>query len=102
MIFGNRYQFFFSPRLIIKTNQSRASLIVLRCAEGKRLGRVMKKSVEDRMEGGARQAKGEVKQETGRIARNRSMQAKGFAEKHVGKAQRAVGRAKAKMENEDV
>lgn len=53
----------------------------------------MKKSVEDRMEGAAREAKGKVKQETGRITRNRSLQAEGFVEKHAGKAQRAAGRA---------
>lgn len=47
------------------------------------------------MEGAARQAKGKVKQEAGRITRNRSMQAEGMVEKHTGKAQRAVGRAKA-------
>jgi uncharacterized protein YjbJ (UPF0337 family) len=58
----------------------------------------MRKSAEDRMEGAARQAKGKVKQETGRITRNRSMQAEGFVEKHVGKAQRAVGRTEAKAE----
>ena len=54
----------------------------------------MKKSVEDRAEGAARQAKGKVKQEVGRITRNRSMQAEGFVEKHAGKAQRAAGRAR--------
>lgn len=61
----------------------------------------MRKSVEDRMEGAARQAKGKVKQEAGRITRNRSMQAEGFVEKHAGKAQRSVGRAKAKVERSD-
>ena len=58
----------------------------------------MKKSVEDRIEGSARQAKGAVKQEVGRVTRNRSMQAEGFVEKNVGKAQRAVGRSKEKRE----
>ena len=43
------------------------------------------------MEGTARQIKGKVKQETGRITRNRSLQVKGMVEKNVGKAQR--GRA---------
>jgi uncharacterized protein YjbJ (UPF0337 family) len=56
----------------------------------------MRKSAEDRIEGTARQAKGKIKQETGRITRNRSLQAKGMMEKQAGKAQRAVGRAKAK------
>ena len=59
----------------------------------------MKKSTEDRMEGSVRQAKGKIKQETGRITRNRSLQAKGMVEKNAGKAQRALGRAKAKSEN---
>lgn len=61
----------------------------------------MKKSAEDRVEGGAREAKGRVKQEVGRITRNRSMQAKGAAERVTGKAQRARGRIKAKMEDND-
>lgn len=58
----------------------------------------MKKSTEDRVEGAVREAKGKIKQETGRITRNRSLQAKGLVEKHAGKAQRAVGRTKAKSE----
>jgi uncharacterized protein YjbJ (UPF0337 family) len=58
----------------------------------------MKKSIEDRSEGAARQTKGKIKQETGRITRNRSLQAKGFVEKHAGKAQRASGRARSKTE----
>ena len=63
----------------------------------------MKKSAEDRMEGTGRQVKGKIKQETGRITRNRSLQAKGMVEKNVGKAQRAIGRAKARTEkNEDL
>jgi uncharacterized protein YjbJ (UPF0337 family) len=63
----------------------------------------MKKSTEDRIEGAAREAKGKVKQEAGRITRNRTMQAKGFVEKNAGKAQRAVGNAKraVKKETED-
>ena len=60
----------------------------------------MKKSVEDRVQGSARQAKGAVKQEVGRVTRNRSMQAEGFVEKQAGKAQRAVGRSKAKRERD--
>jgi len=59
----------------------------------------MKKSTEDRTEGAARQISGKIKQETGRITRNRSLQAKGMVEKNVGKAQQALGRAKAKKEN---
>lgn len=51
----------------------------------------MKKSVEDQMQGAARQAKGKIKQETGRITRNRNLQAKGMVEKNVGKAQRTFG-----------
>ena len=61
----------------------------------------MKKSVEDRMEGGLREAKGRVKQETGRITRNRSMQAEGVLERGKGKAQRAKGRVRARMEERD-
>ena len=53
----------------------------------------MRKSAEDRMEGTARQIKGKVKQETGRLTRNRSLQVKGAVEKNIGKAQRALGRA---------
>ena len=58
----------------------------------------MKKSTEDRVEGAVREAKGKIKQETGRITRNRSLQAKGVVEKNVGKAQRALGNAEAKRE----
>lgn len=58
----------------------------------------MRKSTEDRIEGAARQTSGKIKQETGRITRNRSLQVKGMVEKNVGKAQRAMGRAKAKRE----
>lgn len=61
----------------------------------------MKKSTEDRIEGAARAAKGKIKQETGRITRNRSMQAEGFAEKHVGKAQRAAGKAADRRKDRD-
>ncbi len=55
----------------------------------------MRKSAEDRMEGTARQIKGKVKQETGRVTRNRSLHfpVKGAVEKNIGKAQRALGRA---------
>lgn len=59
----------------------------------------MKKSIEDRVQGGARQASGKVKQETGRITRNRSLQAKGMLEKNAGKVQRAAGRARARRED---
>lgn len=59
----------------------------------------MRKSTEDRIQGAARQTSGKIKQEAGRITRNRSLQVKGIMEKNVGKAQRAVGRAKAKREN---
>ncbi len=62
----------------------------------------MKKSIEDRVQGAARQVKGKIKQETGRVTRNRSLQAEGLVEKNAGKAQRAVGRVKAKGErNQD-
>ena len=56
----------------------------------------MKKSTEDRVEGGMRQGTGKVKQEAGRITRNRSMQAEGFVEKHAGKAQKAMGNRNAR------
>ena len=59
----------------------------------------MRKSAEDRVEGGAREAKGKIKQEAGRITRNRSMQAGGFVEKHVGKAQRKIGGAEKRQED---
>ena len=54
----------------------------------------MRQSTEDRMQGAARQASGKIKQEAGRITRNRRMQAGGFVEKNVGKAQRSLGRAR--------
>lgn len=57
----------------------------------------MKKAIQDEVEGAARQAKGKVKQEAGRITRNRSLQAEGFVEKHAGQAQKAAGRAARKM-----
>lgn len=59
----------------------------------------MRRSTEDRMQGAARQTSGKIKQETGRITRNRRMQAEGFLEKNVGKAQRTLGRAKKRQEN---
>ena len=59
----------------------------------------MRQSTEDRMQGAARQASSKIKQETGRIARNRRMQAEGFLEKNVGKAQRSLGRAKKRRED---
>jgi uncharacterized protein YjbJ (UPF0337 family) len=73
---------------------------VLGCEHKEEIGGIMKKSVEDRIQGSARQAKGAVKQEVGRVTRNRSMQAEGFVEKHAGKAQRAAGRSKAKRERD--
>ena len=54
----------------------------------------MKNSAEDRTEGTARQIQGQIKQETGRVTRNRSLQAKGFVEKHAGKSQRKRGQTK--------
>ena len=51
------------------------------------------------MQGAARQAAGKIKQETGRITRNRSMQVKGVVEKNVGKAQRSLGRREKQKED---
>ena len=58
----------------------------------------MRNSTKDRMQGAVRQAKGSVKQETGRITRKRKLQVKGLVEKNVGKAQRALGREERKQE----
>ena len=66
------------------------------CATFAAQGDKMKKSTEDQITGAARQASGKIKQETGRITRNRSLQAKGMVEKNVGKVQSAAGRAKAR------
>jgi uncharacterized protein YjbJ (UPF0337 family) len=66
------------------------------CATFAAQGDKMKKSTEDQIAGTARQASGKIKQEAGRITRNRSLQAKGMVEKNVGKIQSAAGRAKAR------
>ena len=58
----------------------------------------MRASAENRMKGTARQIKGKVKQETGRLTRNRSVQAEGFVEKNVGKAQKALGNVQKRNE----
>jgi uncharacterized protein YjbJ (UPF0337 family) len=59
----------------------------------------MRKSTEDRVAGATRQTTGKIKQETGRVTRNRSLQAKGIIEKNIGKAQRAMGRAEKRKED---
>jgi uncharacterized protein YjbJ (UPF0337 family) len=48
----------------------------------------------DRVEGAAHQAKGAVKEPTGKATDNRKTQAEGAAEKAAGKLQNAVGGAK--------
>ena len=58
----------------------------------------MRKFADDRMEGSARQAKGKIKEGTGRITRHRSLQVKGMLEKNVGKARRVLGRARSRTE----
>lgn len=54
----------------------------------------MKSSITNTVTGAARQAKGAVKEATGRATHNRSLQAKGAAEKLSGKAERKVGAVK--------
>ena len=51
----------------------------------------MKSSVENKVAGAARQAKGAVKEAAGKVTNNKSLQAKGAVEKASGKAERKLG-----------
>jgi uncharacterized protein YjbJ (UPF0337 family) len=56
--------------------------------------RNMKTSTKDRIEGGFHEVKGTLKQEVGKITRDRNLKAEGKAEKKVGKVQQRIGHAK--------
>jgi uncharacterized protein YjbJ (UPF0337 family) len=54
----------------------------------------MKSSTRDKIEGGIKEAKGKVKEKTGRAVGNPDLQDRGTAEKISGKVQRKVGDVK--------
>ncbi|MGI8819891.1 MAG: CsbD family protein [Chthoniobacterales bacterium] len=51
----------------------------------------MKSSATDKVEGGLKQAKGQVKESVGKATKSRDMQASGTADKAEGKVQSKVG-----------
>jgi uncharacterized protein YjbJ (UPF0337 family) len=61
--------------------------------------RNMKTSTKDRIEGGFHEVKGTLKEEVGKITKDRSLKAEGKAEKKVGKVQQRIGHAKETVEN---
>ena len=61
------------------------------CSKSNALKGIMKDSTKDRMQGHAREAKGKVKETTGRITKNRKLEDEGTAEKVAGKVQKKVG-----------
>lgn len=54
----------------------------------------MKSSIRDKAEGAFHEAKGKVKEMTGKISDNSKLEAKGKAEKMAGKVQEKVGQVK--------
>ncbi|CAM3059390.1 CsbD family protein [Rariglobus hedericola] len=54
----------------------------------------MKSSTRDRIEGGALQASGKVKEAAGKLTKNTRLQGEGVADQAVGKVQRKVGSLK--------
>jgi uncharacterized protein YjbJ (UPF0337 family) len=51
----------------------------------------MKSSTKDKIRGGINEAKGKVKEETGKVSGNRDLRDRGTAEKTGGKIQRKLG-----------
>jgi uncharacterized protein YjbJ (UPF0337 family) len=51
-------------------------------------------STSDKITGLANEAKGNIKQDVGKIIGNPKLEAEGIVQKHVGEAQHAVGKAK--------
>lgn len=51
----------------------------------------MKSSTKDKIRGGINEAKGKVKEETGKVSGNRDLRDRGTAEKTGGKIQRKIG-----------
>lgn len=54
----------------------------------------------DRVKGAAREARGAVKETTGKLTGNETLEAKGAAQKIAGKAQNAAGQVEDKIEHE--
>ena len=54
----------------------------------------MKSSTKDKIRGGINEAKGKVKEETGKVSGNRDLRDRGTAEKTGGKIQRKIGHIK--------
>ena len=54
----------------------------------------MKSSTKDKIRGGINEAKGKVKEETGKVSGNRDLRDRGTVEKTGGKIQRKIGHIK--------
>ena len=54
----------------------------------------------DRVEGAAREARGVIKETTGKLTGNSTLEAKGAAQKFAGKAQNVAGKAEDKIKHE--
>jgi uncharacterized protein YjbJ (UPF0337 family) len=59
----------------------------------------MKNSTKDRMQGGAREMKGKLKEAAGVVTGNRRLQAQGRGEKIAGKVQKKVGQVEKVLED---
>jgi uncharacterized protein YjbJ (UPF0337 family) len=59
----------------------------------------MKNSTKDKMQGGAREIKGKLKEATGVVTGNRRLQAQGRGEKIAGKVQKKVGQVEKVLED---
>jgi uncharacterized protein YjbJ (UPF0337 family) len=59
----------------------------------------MKNSTKDRLQGGAREMKGRVKEAAGVLTGNRRMKSEGQAEKMAGKVERKVGEIRKVLED---
>jgi len=58
----------------------------------------MKNSTKDRMQGGAREMKGKLKEAAGVVTGNRRLQAQGRGEKIAGKVQKKIGQVERVLE----
>jgi len=59
----------------------------------------MKNSTKDRMQGGAREMKGKLKEAAGVVTGNRRLQSQGRGEKIAGKVQKKVGQVERVLED---
>jgi len=59
----------------------------------------MKNSTKDRMQGGAREMKGKLKEAAGVVTGNRRLQSQGRGEKIAGKVQKKVGQVEKVLED---